>query len=157
MTEALNTHGFRMRTGKHGPKGKEPGMLITRVPVDYLQWMCDVGHQDAAYARAELDRRGTTFPEIKVSGHAIDRASLSCRKIWHQTAKDANEGLHAWLHRVSLEALATGFTAIDRHGGEKEVVKVHLGMKFAFQLGECYPTLKTIMPIRPGAGKEIES
>lgn len=157
MSEAINTHGLRMRTGKYGPKGKEPGMLLTRVPLDYLWWMVDAGHQDAAIAQAELDRRGAVKPEIKISGHAIDRASLACRKIWHQTAKDANEGLHAWLHRVSLEALGQGFTAIDRHGGENEVVKVHLGMKFAFQIGEVYPSLKTVMPIRPGAGKEIES
>lgn len=153
--EAINTHGVRMKNGKFGPKGKEPGMLITRVPTHYLVWMVNDRHHDAALARAELERRGTSYPEIEVSGHSVDRASLSCRHIWHQTRQEM-EGLHSWLLRVSKEALATGITVLDRNNSEHDVTKVHLGMKFAFAQGEEFPKLKTIIPIRAGLGKAEE-
>lgn len=143
-----DTQGFRMKNGKHGPKGGQPGELITRVPVSYLTWMVNESHQDAAMARAELSRRGTTLPDITVSGHAIDRASLSCRKIWHQTALDDNEGIHAWLVRVSKEALDRGAHHLDRYAGPRDLTKLYIGCKFAFMLGEEFPVLKTIMPFK---------
>lgn len=129
-TQQVNTHGFIMPNGKHA------GELITRVPVNYLKWMVNVGHSSAAEAEAELNRRGTVTPDLEVSGHAIDRASLNCRGIWHKDAKD-KEGLHAWLVRVAGEALEHG-----ERRGEKVLWK---GMKFAFEEETVWPVLKTVM------------
>lgn len=82
-TTELNTHGVRLDFGKHS------GELITRVPVSYLKWMVRNGTKSSDLAAAELERRGTQTPEVEVSGHAIDRASLNCRKTWHETRNEA--------------------------------------------------------------------
>lgn len=124
-SSGINTHGLTMDRGKHA------GKRYTRIPVSYLRWMVQVGHTHADIAKAEMDRRGTVIPEIEVSGHAIDSASLRCRKIWHDTS-NKDEGLHAWLCRVALEAWS---------GKE---ISYHLGMKFVFESGE-WPVLKTVM------------
>lgn len=148
MESVVNTHGFRMVRGKYGPKGDEPGMLITRVPLHYLKWMVNEGHEHADYARAELSRRGTVLPEIELSGHAIDRASIRCRKHWHETALNPDEGLHAWLLRVSKAAWDFGIEVADPHSedGGRNVTKEYAGLKFAFMQGEEFPVLKTVMP-----------
>lgn len=117
-------------------KGRHAGELITRVPVSYLKWMVNVGHSQVHDAETELARRGTVTPDLDVSGHAIDRASLNCRGIWHKDAKDG-EGLHAWLVRVAGEALEHG----ERRNGRIE----WKGMKFAFEEETVWPVLKTVM------------
>lgn len=139
----INTHNLVIDFGKH------KGSLWTRVPVSYLHWLINAaplnGSAARAIARAELKRRGTTLPLIEVSGHAIDRASLSCRKIWHQTARDENEGLHAWLCRVAMEALGT--QPPERAQGAAGAEIIYLGMKLIFVFGESYPALKTVHPV----------
>ena len=126
----MNTHNLKVDFGKH------KGELYTRLPISYLTWMINIGHSKSEIAKAELERRGTVMPTIEISGHAIDRASLTCRKIWHND-RGENEGLNAWLLRVSAEALEKG---------EKQDDKIlWKGMKFVFQTGKVYPTLKTIM------------
>ena len=103
MTESINTHGMICDFGRH------KGERYTRIPVSYLKWLANTPeHKAHEIAKAELARRGTVTPDLEVSGHAIDRASLSCRKIWHQTASSDQEGLHAWLSRVAAEALERG-------------------------------------------------
>lgn len=129
----LNTHHEVIDFGKH------KGQLWTRVPISYLQWLGNStqGTLNVMMARSEIKRRGTSYPTIDISGHAIDRASLSCRKIWHETALNNEEGLNSWLIRISQEAL-------DK--GEKKDDKIlYKGMKFVFEKGDFYPTLKTIM------------
>lgn len=130
----MNTHGLKIDFGKH------KGQLWTRVPVGYLRWLVNVKDpltpEAIEIANAELDRRGSKIPTIEISGHAIDRASLRCRKIWHED-RTKDEGLHSWLVRVSKEALERGERA-------EEKIK-HKGMKFVFEHGEYYPSLKTIM------------
>lgn len=127
----LDTHNVRIDFGKH------KGELVTRLPLSYLRWMINEGTRMSDYARAELDRRGGEIPTVEVSGHAIDRASLRVRKIWHETRKK-DEGLYSWLMRITLEAL-------DK--GEKlETGKIkYLGMKLVIEQGEEFPALKTIM------------
>lgn len=156
----INTHNLRIEFGKH------KGELWTRVPVSYLKWLVNTPStfplsprmQNAAapavdIAKAELERRGTFTPTVEVSGHAIDRASLSCRKTWHQTAKDDQEGLHAWLCRVAAEALAT---QPSERAALAESAKIpYLGMLFAFEFGECWPVLKTVMQDKTSSGREI--
>ena len=126
--------------------GRHKGTLYTRMPVSYLKWMVNSGHSRVRFAEAELQRRGTTTPDLDISGHAIDRASLSCRKTWHET-RGKDEGLHAWLCRVAREALDAGkVNGKGRH--------VHLGIQFAFEMDGVWPVLKTVMPAKnPGERK----
>ena len=131
----MNTHGLICDFGKH------KDTPWTRVPVGYLTWMLSepkMPEERKAIARAELERRGSVIPKIIVSGHAIDRASLSCRKIWHQT-RENDEGLHAWLVRMAQTALAMN----DRLPSGKYA---HEGMKFVFETDGDIPVLKTVMP-----------
>lgn len=126
----IDTHNIICDFGRHS------GTPYTRLPVNYLKWMVCIRHHHADIADAELKRRGTVTPDLDVSGHAIDRASLNCRKIWHQTSKP-DEGLHAWLVRVSGEALAAG----DIVNGKYR----HIGMLFALEQDGVWPVLKTVM------------
>lgn len=128
----INTHNLICDFGKH--KG-EP---YTRLPVNYLTWMVNSNHTRADIADAELKRRGTVMPTLDISGHAIDRASLNCRKIWHET-REKEEGLHAWLQRICKEALEK--KEINEKGryswGDVQLV---------FEMDGKWPVLKTIMP-----------
>lgn len=131
----INTHGLICDFGKHA------GTLWTRVPVGYLFWMVnqpDMSVERKQIAQSELNRRGSVLPTIEVSGHAIDRASLRFRKIWHQTAVNTDEGLHAWLCRVAAEAFASG----EKLSSGKIL---HLGINFVFEEGAEWPVLKSVM------------
>lgn len=87
------------------------------------------------------------MPEIEVSGHAIDRASLLCRHFWHEDRKRTGAGLHAWLCRVAKEAHDKG----QRMDGGKIL---YSGMKFAFSDDTKWPVLMTI---RPAGGKKVDT
>lgn len=127
---AINTHGLICDFGKHRD------VPYTRIPASYLRWMLASGHQQSAIARAELERRGTEIPELEISAHAIDRASLYCRKIWHET-RGEGEGLHTWLARQAADALKVEPDSQGRH---------HLrGMIFAFGKDGDFPVLRTVM------------
>ncbi|WP_169334783.1 putative quorum-sensing-regulated virulence factor [Gilvimarinus chinensis] len=128
----MNTHGVVLDFGKHN------GELITRVPVSYLRWMANNGTKMAEYAKAELERRGDTMPVVELSGHAIDRASLRVRKIWHETKLSDDEGLYSWLQRMTLEALEKGERL------ESGKIKYNR-MKFVIEQGEEFPSLLSIM------------
>lgn len=135
----LDTHDLVIPFGKH------KGERLTRLPVSYLKWLMNVSWNVGDYnerwgrlAKAEFERRGNTAPQIELSGHAIDKASLRVRAIWHETALNAEEGLYSWLQRIALEALEKG----ERLEGGK--IK-YQGMKFVIEQGEEYPFLKTIM------------
>ena len=132
--DILNTHGIFLDFGKH--KGEH----LTRIPVSYVRWMANQEGLDPAWralAKAEHERRGNTYPTIELTGHAIDNASLRCRKIWHET-RNEDEGLYSWLMRVTLEAIEKG----ERLESGKIRWK---SMKFVIQEGEEFPILKTIM------------
>lgn len=119
--------------------GRHKGTLWTRVPVSYLKWMVCAKHQQAPRAQAELDRRGTTTPDLDVSNHAIDRASLRLRKRWHET-RDADEGIASWLIRMATAARKDGARCGDR---------IHYnGICFVFEDASltAWPVLKTVMP-----------
>ena len=130
MTD-INTHGIVCDFGRH------KGELYTRLPIPYLKWMANSDHSKKDIALAELKRRGTTTPDLEVSGHAIDRASLSCRKIWHES-RGEDEGLHAWLVRMAQEALKDG-------NKDDKGRYLHNNMKFAFEEDGIWPVLKTVM------------
>ena len=127
---AINTHGQRIEFGKH------KGELFTRLPVSYLKWMIYENAQQSDIAKAEFERRGDTMPEVELSGHAIDNASIRVRKIWHET-KNENEGIYSWLQRMTKESLE----ANNVHNGKYK----HKGMKLVIEQGEEFPVLKTIM------------
>lgn len=126
---------FRMTNGRH------KGELITRVPLPYLKWMINIRHDDAANAEAELKRRGSSVPDIEVSGHAIDRASLRIRKIWHQDRlrmpfHSSEEGLYSWLARRGFEAYG-----MVKPGEEKAI---HIGVEWTFQMDGIWPVIKSV-------------
>lgn len=129
--------------------GRHKEVLWTRCPVGYLKWMVNeptMAAERKTIAAAELARRGTATPDLEVSGHAIDRASLNCRKTWHETKREG-EGIYTWLCRVAREALDGGkVDDKDRHH--------HLGMKFAFEHGAEWPVLKTVMPGKGSSEEE---
>ncbi len=124
------THNLRMVNGKHA------GERITRVPQSYLRWMVRAQHEMAEAALAELERRGAHVPALEVTGHAIDRASTRCLKQWKRSRKP-DEGLHAWLSRITLEA-------IQKHGRSRGVLR-HEGMKLVLVEDGAYPVLTTVM------------
>jgi len=124
------THDFLMPSGRH------KGERITRVPVSYLKWMVNSEHSLAANASAELARRGTTTPDIDISGHAIDSASLRVRKVWHESRGD-DEGLHSWLCRMARLAMAEGELRGDKIA--------YGGVLWVIEQGGCWPVLKTVM------------
>lgn len=131
----METHHYRMKIGRHKDE------LITRVPVSYLKWLANQpNHVEQDYAKAELARRGTVTPSIEVSGHAIDRASLSCMPIFRKSRHD-NEGLHAWLCRVGMAALQVPQKKNGKHP--------YGGMLFAFAKDGEWPVLKTVMRDKP--------
>lgn len=126
----INTHGVVCDFGKH------KGTLYTRLPVSYLTWMVGSNHSRAELAVAELARRGTTTPDLDVSGHALDRVSLYCLEIWKSTSRE-KEGISSWLHRIAREALTANNTdSKGRHA--------YLGMKLVFELEHRWPVLKTV-------------
>lgn len=131
----MTTHGVRMTFGKHD------GELITRVPVNYLKWMMCNRTQMWEFAQAEMGRRGTITPDIDVTGHAIDRASMHLHQYWRRTMR-TDEGIHAWLIRMASDARKIG-------NGMHDGVYVHVGVKFVFEEAGCWPVLKTVMPYRP--------
>lgn len=128
----MNTHGLKISFGKH------KGQLFTRLPVSYLKWMINEKTIEHEIAKAEFERRGDTMPAVELSGHAIDNASIRCRKIWHESKLSDDEGLYSWLQRLTLEALKDGVKL------ESGKIK-YLGMKFVIHQGEEFPVLKTIM------------
>lgn len=58
-------------------------------------------------AQKELDRRGTKFPDIEISAHAIDRASTRVLGVWQNTRFE-DEGLYSWLVRMTEDAMKLG-------------------------------------------------
>lgn len=127
----MNTHGVVCDFGRHR------GTLYTRLPVSYLKWMVNTRHSRADLAAAELGRRGTVTPDLDVSGHAVDRASLFCLDIWQNT-RQVSEGLHAWLCRRAAEAWAA-------HAADPQGRLQHGGLKFVFEQEGAWPILKTVM------------
>lgn len=128
----IDTHGMVIDFGKH------KGTPYTQTPVSYLKWMVGSNHSRAEIAEAELQRRGTVTPDLDVSGHAIDRASVHCRKIWHETKNKEAEGLYSWLCRVAAEALE------KEDMDDKGRYRIH-GMKLAFEFEGRWPVLKTVI------------
>ena len=138
MTEPIDTHHLII------PFGRWNGTPYTQVPVDYLKWMVNHQTQDHEIAAAELERRGTVTPNLEVSGHAIDRASLKCRRIWYDTSKK-EEGLHAWLVRMTEEAL-------ERGRKDDKGRYCYNGMVLIITDETTWPVLKTVHPKRDRQG-----
>lgn len=133
-----DTHNMICDFGKHN------GERYTRIPVSYLKWMVNSNHSRAHIAQAELDRRGTVTPDMEISGHAIDRASLNCLDIW-RSSRNKDEGISAWLIRMSAEALKT---EPDKKG------RFHFNnMLFAFEREGVWPVLKTVMRSRDNSDR----
>lgn len=134
----MDTHNLICDFGRH------KGERYTRIPISYLKWMINSNHDKKAIAEAELKRRGTVTPDLELSGHAIDKASLRCLEVWKNT-RNENEGLHAWLLRMSAEAMKHGMEGSNKYkGGEDDIVYFYSSMKFVFVKDGVWPVLKTI-------------
>ena len=73
---------------------------------------------------------------LQVSGHAVDRASMRALETW-QTYRRPAEGLYAWLRREAKTALTQ---PPDARG-----YRHHLGLRWAFDEGDGWPVLKTVI------------
>ncbi len=134
----IDTHDLRINFGVHN------GERVTRLPIKYLKYIINNFKENEYWRRvaeAELERRGTTTPDLEISGHAIDRASLALRWKWHDSALNEQEGLNSWLIRYSGLALASDVT------GQAEKIEYD-GLKFVFERSTTWPVLKTIMEIK---------
>ena len=102
--------------------------------------MVDSRHSRADVAQAELERRGIALVNepIEISGHAVDSASLRLWKHYRSTRKSASEGLHSWLIRMCVEAVAKN--DLDSDGAV-----YYQGMKLVLHKGDLHHTLKTVM------------
>lgn len=154
MAEPLNTHNVKMPFGKHKDQP------LTRVPVSYLRWMANDMTADkqldgvpwATWAKTELERRHHQMPQVELSPHAIDNASLRVRKIWHDT-RGPEEGLYTWLARMVLEGMKDGER---REDPTDSALSIHYkGLKLVIHQGEEFPVLKTIMKSKGHAPDQI--
>lgn len=143
---SIDTHGLKIGFGRH------KGDLYTRVPCSYLFWMVNQSTREHEIAKAELDRRGyVDMPPLEVSGHAVDSASNRCLGSWNKTKimqGSNHEGLHAWLMRISKEALQA--VTLDSEGRY-----IHVGSKMCliFENDGVWPVLKTCYMAK---GKQIK-
>lgn len=124
------------------PNGKYKGELISRIPPGYLKWMVSSCHQYMGFAKAELERRGTTESSIEITAHAIDRASQRLLDIWQRERKDA-EGLHSWLARISADAIERALVN-ENHPNAENVRTEHLGVVWVFEMKFVIPVLKSV-------------
>jgi len=126
----MNTHNVICDFGRH------KGELYTRMPINYLKWMINANHGKADIAKAELERRGTTTPELDITGHAIDRASIKLLQIWlDQTSKKI--GFHSWLHDQAKKAIDKPKNKKGNH--------IWLSHQWCFDMDGEWPVLKTII------------
>lgn len=125
------THHYRMKLGRY------KGERLTRVPQSYLRWIVKQGdsHAEHDLALAELNRRGCVLPCIDISAHAIDRASQRLLKHWRKM-REGDEGLHAWLARISMDAIA--------HHGKREGQLTYRGIVFDVTPDGVWPTVRSV-------------
>jgi hypothetical protein len=117
--------------------GKHKGSLITRLPVSYLRWMANEKAPMSDYAMAEIKRRNHKLPEIEISVHAINNATLRALGFYKRDRMEG-EGLYSWLERISLDSIATNSDYDNKKIRYKEIVIV-------LSKGQEYPILKTVI------------
>lgn len=130
--------------------GKHEGQLLTRLPVDYLQWLAAQspaivrdGDNWSELAAQELERRGTSYGGIMPSHHAIDRFSIRHLGRW-----DQSRGIASYLSDLAAEAWQEGEQESVQCDGTQTVVKKrHEGIGFVFVVGvDGNPhSLKTVL------------
>lgn len=88
------------------PFGKHRNTRWVNIPAGYLSWLANESKLWSPIVQAELARRGTSIQyTVDIRGHAIDRASQRLWKLWLNTRKSKDEGLHSWLQRMFDEAV----------------------------------------------------
>lgn len=133
-TEKIDTRDVVLRFGKHRD------VRIQRVPVNYLKFMVRNTTQQWREAEAEMERRGTVTPQIEISGHAIDTASLRIRWAWHEHS-DASQGLHSWLVQAA-------WAAYNARQSKSDQECVYLDVVWCFGIDGGWPILKTVKPVK---------
>lgn len=141
------------------PFGKYQGEYITRVSVDYLQWMVrreSMVRDGVDYKQAAVDelvRRGGKYDGIIPSHHAIDRFSTRYTQKWveasiNNTGTEMTQGVAAYLSTLGVKAWAEGVEYERRPEFHQLIIKKTWdGIKFVFLCnaeGEPH-TIKTVM------------
>ena len=103
------------------------GQGYTAIRITILKRIAKSDHLSAAFAKAELLRRGHLEIPIEVSIHAIDKASSRYWKVWLQKRR-AQQGLASWLKEQAMKAYQES-VAID----DNIFVREYMGMTFCFQ------------------------
>ena len=135
----IDTHNLICNFGRHS------GERWTRIPPGYLLRVVNNmanKPQIQAIAEAELERRGTQFPEIELSIHAIDRASERYLHLYVQDCQEQKAGFYSWLLGRAERALKSEEGAAAYGDGGKVT---HDGMTFVFEIPGSWPILKTVM------------
>lgn len=130
-TVELSTHNYLL------PRGRYAGHRITRVPVKYLFYLINSKSDLKEIAQSELARRKCPVPDIDLSAHAVDQASLRLLKRWRELG-NKDEGIFSWLLRVGTQALKSGTYTGDNKIAYKK-------MLFVFDIEPDMPVLKTVM------------
>lgn len=151
----------------HGPHS---GKLFTRLPVKYLREMLVSREPMWEYAESELRRRGL-FSEfnVRVTRHAVDRASLFCITLWQKTREDNQEGLYSWLMRITDKLISRFRKSQEKEEitfGKSNEKKLKLKFEdFTFIIGDSIggkgkkflePTLITILPPKDNLSEMAE-
>lgn len=137
------------------PSGKYKGAPITGVPTFYLRKF--IAHRKASELRdlavKELERRGEVdFPNIEITSHAIDRASIRLGYLWAESS-EKEEGLVTWLARMADEALAK----YKRNPDRGSVVRVkHKSIVFVFELKYITPVLVSVWLTKSEGGLDAK-
>lgn len=129
----LNTHNVKLQFGQY------EGELYTRVPFNYLVWMVSIDHQYSDFAEAEIARRGGVVPDVEITAHAVDRASIHLMDRYYDLRESEDEGLHRFLCRMTLEALKRGGKQNEDRFSYKRII-------FIVELSGVIPVLKTVFP-----------
>lgn len=93
---------------------------------------------------------------VRLTGHAVDRASVRLLDRWLKWRRMADgepEGLHSWLTRVAVDAINNGDTYTSRAGFK---IVQHKKIKFVFEQGDFRPGLLSVMSLDPAESKNYE-
>ncbi len=99
-----------------------------------FKWIIEIDPLDLGIAKTEPVQNRSSIHKIKLSPHAIDRASQRVWKVWRRT-RDGNEGLHTWLASNARIAYGKGLDVKNR--------ACHNGCRFVYHDGK-WPVVITV-------------
>ena len=127
------------------PFGKHKGKHWQEVPKSYLEYIVNNTEnkgENSNLCEIELTRRGGRKTELKVYMPGYDSASLCCIDMWLESnrSEGTNVGFNTYVFELAKYVLENGQQV--EHG-----VMHYQGIKFTYDIGEIYPTLKNVSRI----------